>query len=269
MSAEEVKLSMLLSKPDIVQWVNFGHLGYTSFFSGGEAESKILWEKYRPLWANYIITTTWALAGSIAMSRREHESVLQRYRRTQDKLHNALRIGDRLIACRLLPMEGAELPAGPYHGFGNTTKGKGGVLHQHNQGPGICKHQSLLYFIPYHAEEIMVLNPNDRSVFFIDTTKGQGGVKWSGICEHQSLLHFSPEIAKETPVPNPKDRSVSFIVTTKDEGGAKWGGTCEHKGLLYFCSHNAEEILVLQHTASDGGVCYKCHIPVSTADVAQ
>merc|ERR1719151_299664 len=147
---------MLLSKPDIVQWVNFGHLGYTSFFSGGEAESKILWEKYEPLWANYIITTTWALAGSIAMSRREHESVLQRYRRTQDKLHNALRIGDRLIACLLLPMEGAELPAGSYHGFGNTTK-------------------------------------------------GEGGVKWSGICEHHSLLHFSPEIAKETPVPNPKD----------------------------------------------------------------
>merc|ERR1719237_44134 len=170
------------------------------------------------------------------MSWREHKSVLQRYHRTQDKLRNALRIG-------LLTMEGAELPAGTYRGFVNTTKGEEG-----RKRAGTCKHKSLLHFSTEIAKETAVSNPKDRPVSFIDTTKGEGGAKWSGICEHKSLLHFSPEIAKETAVSNPKDRPVSFIDTTKGEGGAKWSGICEHKGLLYFSSHNAKEMLVLQHT---------------------
>jgi len=165
--------------------------GCTQFFSGGEEEWKMLWEKCKPFLASYIITTPWVLVGSIAVSRHEHESVLQRYHHTEDKLHNALRT--RLIAGLLLSVAGAELPAGPYRGFVDTTKGEGGGKWAGTS----CEHKGLLYFSPENAKEILVLYPEDRSVSFIDTTKGEGGGTWAGACEHKGSLYFCPRAPKE------------------------------------------------------------------------
>ena len=118
-------------------------------------------------------------------------------------------------------------------------KYRGGVL-----GPN-----GLIYFIPYNADNVGILNPSSSSFSTLDISSFiSSGNKYSGgVLGPNGLIYFIPLNANHIGILNPSSNSFSTLdISSFISSNYKYlGGVLGPNGLIYFIPLNADNIGIL------------------------
>lgn len=108
---------------------------------------------------------------------------------------------------------------------------------------GIAALGAKLYCAPFHADEVLVIDPLKRATRTITTSTSSNG-KWCGIVPYKGKLYCAPFNSDDVLVIDPSTNST-MTIATGHEGNFKWAGIAVLGDKLYCAPHDADEVLVI------------------------
>jgi hypothetical protein len=104
-----------------------------------------------------------------------------------------------------------------------------------------------LYFAPYHAEEVLIVDPSTDTADRTSIVGLTGSDKWWGVAlAGNGKLYFAPRHAEEVLIVDPSTDTADRTSIAGLTGSGKWRGVAlAGNGKLYFAPYHAEEVMIV------------------------